>query len=79
MDTTEKFEIWTDHENLKYFSKLYKLNGRQARWYLKLQDYDFILCYILEKTNTKADVLSRKDQVDIKEDNKDVQILKNEI
>jgi len=33
----------------------------------------------LGKTNTKADILSRKDQVDTKEDNKDVQILKEEI
>ena len=43
LDATEKFEIWTDHENLKYFRELHKLNERQARWYLKLQDYDFIL------------------------------------
>jgi len=33
----------------------------------------------LGKTNTKADILSRKDQVDTKEDNKDVQILKEKI
>jgi len=46
---------------------------------LKLQDYDFILCYILGKTNTKANILSKKNQVNIKEDNKDVLMLKNEI
>jgi len=46
---------------------------------LKLQDYNFILWHIPEKTNTKADVLSRKDQVDTKEDNKDIQMLKEEI
>jgi len=43
---------------------------------LKLQDYDSILQHILEKTNTKADILSRKDQVNTKEDNKDIQLLK---
>ena len=43
LDTTEKFEVWTDHENLKYFQEPHKLNERQVRWYLKLQDYDFIL------------------------------------
>ena len=75
----EPFEIWTDHENLKYFRKPHKLNGQQARWYLKLQDYDFILQYIPGKTNTKADILSRKDQVDMKEDNKDVQLIKEEL
>ena len=26
-----KFEIWTDHKNLKYFMKAQKLNQRQAR------------------------------------------------
>jgi len=50
-----------------------------VRWYLKLQDYDFILYHIPEKTNTKANILSRKNQVDMKGDNKDVQMLKDEI
>ena len=27
LDTIEKFEVWTDHENLKYFREPYKLNG----------------------------------------------------
>jgi len=43
LDAVEKFEVWTDHENLKYFKEPHKLNGQQARWYLKLQDYDFTL------------------------------------
>jgi len=37
------------------------------------------LGYILGKTNTKTDILSRKDQVDTKENNKDVQLLKKEL
>ena len=48
LNALETFKIWTDHENLKYFQEPYKLNGRQARWYLKLQDYDFTLCYDLK-------------------------------
>jgi len=44
-----------------------------------LQDYSFILQYIIGKTNTKADVLCRKDQVDITEDNKDVKLFKDEL
>jgi len=44
-----------------------------------LQDYDFILQHILGKTNTKADILSRKDQIDTKKDNKDVQLLKDKM
>ena len=79
LNTMEPFEIWIDHENLKYFRESYKLNGKQARQYLKLQDYDFILQYILEKMNTKADILSRKNQIDTWEDNKNVQMLKKEL
>jgi len=55
------------------------LNGRQARWYLKLQDYDFTLQHIPGKTNAKTDILLRKYQVNTKEDNKDVQMLKEEL
>ena len=76
LNVMEPFEAWTDYENLKYFQEPHKLNRWQAQWYLKLQDYDFILKHILEKINTKADILSRKDQVNTKEDNKDVQLLK---
>jgi len=46
---------------------------------LKLQDYDFTLWHIPGKTNTKADILSRKDQVNMKKDVKDVQLLKEEL
>ena len=73
------FEIWMDHENLKYFREPYKLNRQQARWYLKLQDYNFTLWHIPGKINTKVDILLRKDQVETKEDNKDVQMLKKEL
>ena len=38
-----------------------------------------MLKHILGKTNTKVDILSRKDQVNTKEDNKDVQLLKNKL
>jgi len=79
LDAKEPFKVWTDHENLKYFREPHKLNGRQARWYLKLQDYDFTLKHIPGKMNTKADILSKKDQVNTKEDNKDVQLLKDKL
>ena len=35
--------------------------------------------HILEKANTKANILSRKDQVNTQDDNKDVQMLKDEL
>ena len=31
LNAMEPFEIWTDHENLKYFREPHKLNRRQAR------------------------------------------------
>jgi len=43
---------------------------------LKLQDYDFELYHIPEKINMKVDILSRKDQVDTQDNNKDIQMLK---
>ena len=46
---------------------------------MKLQDYDFILRHIPGKTNIKANILSRKEQVNTKEDNKDIQLLKDEM
>ena len=36
LNILETFKIWTDHKDLKYFWEPHKLNGRQARWYLKL-------------------------------------------
>jgi len=68
-----------DYENLKYFQEPHKLNEKQARWYLKLQDYDFALQHIPGKTNIKADILSRKDHINTTNDNKDVQMLKDEM
>ena len=44
-----------------------------------MQDYDFVLQHIPGKTNMKADILSRKEQVNTKEDNKDVQLLKDKM
>ena len=69
LDAEEKFEVWTDHKNLKYYREPQKLNRQQARWYLKLQDYDFMIRQIPGKTNTRADLLSRKDQIDVTKDN----------
>ena len=43
------------------------------------KSYDFTLYHIPEKTNTKADILSRKNQVNTKKDNKNVLMLKDKI
>ncbi len=60
-----KFLIRTDHNNLKYFKSARQITPRQARWYEFLQDYDFELEHIPGKSNTIADLLSRRE--DLKE------------
>ncbi len=54
-----KFSIRTDHIALKYLMQTKDLNGRLARWSLKLMTYDFEIDYIKGKDNRVADVLSR--------------------
>jgi len=57
---TTKFEVWTDHKNLKYFMKAQKLNQRQARWALYLSRFDFMLKHVPGSKIGKADSLSRR-------------------
>ena len=44
-------EVLTDHNNLKYFMGLAQLNGRQARWAIKLSMFDFFITHRPGKTN----------------------------
>ena len=55
----EPFEIITDHDNLRYWKTAQDLSRRQARWALKLANFNFILIHQLGKTNVLADALSR--------------------
>src|SRR6266852_4562915 len=56
--TKELFTILTDHANLQYWKAPKNLNQRTARWHADLQEYDYEIQYIPEKTNTSADALS---------------------
>ena len=52
------------------------LNWQTAWWHADLQEYDYQLEYIPEKTNTVADALSRPTDADQgQEDNKNITIL----
>jgi hypothetical protein len=74
-----KFEIWTDHENLSYFRKPQKINRRQARWITELANYDFELIHKPGAQMKKADILSRRiDHKPEGTDNEDVVVLKGE-
>jgi Tfp pilus assembly protein PilO len=75
----QQFEVWTDHENLKYFWEPQKLNARQAQWYIMLQEYNYSLRHIPGKTNTKADILSRLFKADTSHDNENIEMFKDRI
>ncbi|CCE34844.1 uncharacterized protein CPUR_08783 [Claviceps purpurea 20.1] len=57
-----RVEVFSDHHNLEYFTKVRLLNRRQARWSQELGSYDFIITYRPGKNNDKADILSRLPQ-----------------
>jgi len=52
--------VLTDHKNLQYFWEPQKVTGCQARWIEFLQDFDYTLEHIAGTTNTVADLLSRR-------------------
>ena len=73
-------EVLTDHQNLTFFQKPQNLNRRQARWILDLQEYNFKISHRSGKSNTKADLLSRRaDYPKGENDNRDVVLLKEEL
>ena len=53
-------KVRTDHKNLQYFCEPQKITGRQARWIEFLQDFDYQLKHIPNSSNTIADLLSRR-------------------
>ena len=56
----ERFQICTDHQNLKYLFSQKELNMRQRCWMELLKDYDCDILYHSRKANQVADALSRK-------------------
>jgi len=59
-EATHLVEIWTDHKNLKYFMIAKKLNCHQARWFLHLARFDFLLHHCSRRAMGKPDTLSRR-------------------
>jgi hypothetical protein len=52
-------DVVTDHNNLVAFARVKQLNGRQARWAIKLSEFDFEITHRPGTSNT-ADQLSRR-------------------
>jgi len=78
--TAIKFEIWTDHKNLKYFMKAQKLNRRQARWALYLSRFNFMLKHVPGSKMGKANSLSKRLdwEVGVEKDNENEMLVKPE-
>ena len=78
--TKGKFEVWTDHKNLKYFMSNQKLNCRQAQWALYLSRFDFVLKHIAGSKIGKVDGLSRRPdwEVRVERDNEEQVLVKKE-
>lgn len=55
-----KFELFTDHQSLKYIFNQKDLNQRQVRWLEFLASYDLDINYTPGKANVMTDALSRK-------------------
>jgi hypothetical protein len=49
-----------DHKNLEYFMSIKQLNRRQSRWAQFLTDFHFVITYLFEKFNEKADSLIKR-------------------
>jgi len=56
---THQVQVFSDHQNLKYFTTSKVLNRRQARWAQELAGIDFRIYYHPGTQNGKPDTLSR--------------------
>ena len=59
LGTEHKSTIFSDHQNLEYFTKKVKLNRSQAKWAEILMEFDFVIDYRKGSLNQKADIISR--------------------
>lgn len=53
------FDLYTDHQALRWIMNLYDAFGRLARWRLRLLEYDFTVHYRKGLKNQIADAISR--------------------
>jgi len=57
---THQIQVFSDHQNLEYFTTTKVLNRRQARWAQELAGIDFRIYYRPGTQNGKPDALSRR-------------------
>jgi len=59
---THQVQVFSDHQNLEYFTTTKVLNRRQARWAQELAGVDFRIYYRPRTQNGKPDALSRRSE-----------------
>jgi hypothetical protein len=59
-ESNVSMKILTDHKNLEYFMFTKQLNRRQSKWAQFLADFHFVIIYLFEKSNEKADSLIKR-------------------
>jgi len=59
---THQVQVYSDHQNLEYFTTTKLLNRRQARWAQELVGIDFRIYYRPGTQNGKPDALSRRSE-----------------
>ena len=59
---THQVQVFSDHQNLEYFTTTKVLNRRQARWAQELAGIDFLFYYRPGTQNGKPDALSRRSE-----------------
>jgi len=59
---THQVQVFSDHQNLEYFTTTKVLNRRQARWAQELAGIDFRIYYRPGTQNGKPDALSRRSE-----------------
>jgi len=59
---TNQVQVFSDHQNLEYFTTTKILNRRQARWAQELAGIDFRIYYRPGSRNGKPDALSRRSE-----------------
>ena len=57
--TAMPVEVYTDHNPLFFFNRMYNQNRRLMRWALVVQGYNIKICHIKGTDNVVADALSR--------------------
>jgi hypothetical protein len=53
-------KVLINHKNLEYFTFTKQLNRKQSKWIQFLTDFHFVIIYLSEKSNEKADSLIKK-------------------